>query len=126
MPVESSTRRLSSGVERQGARVHARVWAPACRSVDMVVEAPRFTEPQLTPLSPDGDGYFAAHVDATAGDRYWFKLDGDRLRPDPASRYQPDGPHGPSLIVDPSRFHWTDGGWTGVSADGQVIYELHV
>ena len=42
------------------------------------------------------------------------------------SRYQPDGPHGPSAIVDPSAFRWTDGRWRGLQADGQVIYELHV
>jgi maltooligosyltrehalose trehalohydrolase len=126
MPVESYTRRLSAGVEVQAGGVHARVWAPACRSVEMVVEAARSAESRLTPLVPDGDGYFAAHVDAAAGDRYWFRLDGDRLRPDPASRYQPEGPHGPSLIVDPSRFPWTDEGWTGVAPVGQVLYELHV
>ena len=48
------------------------------------------------------------------------------LRPDPASRYQPDGPHGPSAIVDPAAFRWTDSGWRGVRRDGQVIYEMHV
>ena len=46
--------------------------------------------------------------------------------PDPASRFQPEGPHGPSEVVDPAAFRWTDGDWAGVPARGQVIYELHV
>ena len=49
-----------------------------------------------------------------------------RLYPDPASRFQPDGPHGPSEIVDPGAFAWTDGGGTASRCEGQVIYELHV
>ena len=48
------------------------------------------------------------------GDRYWFRIDGDRLRPDPVSRWQPDGPHGPSAIVDPAVFQWSDAGWPGI------------
>src|SRR5690606_24057871 len=47
-------------------------------------------------------------------------------RPDPASRFQPEGPHGPSSIVDPSGFRWTDGDWPGPDLRGQVLYELHV
>jgi maltooligosyltrehalose trehalohydrolase len=63
---------------------------------------------------------------ARAGDRYWYRIDGERLRPDPVSRWQPDGPHGPSAIVDPAAYRWTDEGWRGVPATGQVLYELHV
>ena len=60
------------------------------------------------------------------GARYKLRLDGGELYPDPASRYQPEGPHGPSQIVDPSRYRWTDGAWKGVSIEGQVLYEMHV
>ena len=78
-------------------------------------------------LAREEGGYFSGTIDATAGDRYTFKLDDDeRLYPDPASRFQPDGPHGPSEIVDPSSFRWTDRGWKGGSREGQVVYELHV
>jgi maltooligosyltrehalose trehalohydrolase len=52
--------------------------------------------------------------------------DGDRLYPDPASRFQPYGPHGPSQIIDPRTFQWTDGMWPGVHLEGQVIYEMHL
>ena len=60
------------------------------------------------------------------GDLYFYLLDGERRRPDPVSRHQPEGPHGPSAIVDPSIFAWTDSGWRGVRREGQVLYELHV
>jgi maltooligosyltrehalose trehalohydrolase len=113
-------------VEVQGAGVHARVWAPACRSIDIVIEPPGSEGRRTTPLSAEGDGYFSGSADAAAGDRYWFRLDGAQLRPDPASRYQPDGPHGPSAVVDPSQFQWTDAGWPGLGVEGQVFYEMHV
>ena len=78
-------------------------------------------------MQQDGEGYFAVEVaDARAGTRYRFRLEGeDALYPDPASRFQPDGPHGPSEVIDPA-FAWTDAGWPGVSLEGLVLYELHV
>ena len=126
MAVELFRRRLSAGVEVHGSTAHARVWAPACRSIDVVVELRGSTEQRTRPLDREPDGYFSGPIDAAVGDRYWFKLDGDRLRPDPASRYQPDGPHGPSVLVDPSRFQWTDRDWSGLRPEGQVLYEMHV
>ncbi|MBA2259450.1 MAG: malto-oligosyltrehalose trehalohydrolase [Acidobacteria bacterium] len=105
-------------------RAHARVWAPACAAVDFVLEA--VAGRTIHPLEKEPDGFFSATVEATAGDRYWFRLDDDRLRPDPRSRFQPDGPHGPSQIVDPSAFPWTDSAWQGIGAARQVIYEMHV
>ena len=93
MTIESQTRRLAFGVEvqREG-RSHARVWAPACRSIDVIVESGGRKGSRATPLRPDGDGCFAGCFEANVGDRYWLRLDGSRLRPDPASRFQPDGP----------------------------------
>jgi maltooligosyltrehalose trehalohydrolase len=73
------------------------------------------------------DGTFDVVIEGAApGDRYAFSLDGGPLRPDPASRFQPDGVHGPSEIVDPAAFGWTDGNWSGVSARDLILYELHV
>jgi 1,4-alpha-glucan branching enzyme len=57
---------------------------------------------------------------------YRFRLDEQQLYPDPTSRFQPSGPHGPSQVVNPSTFHWTDSEWKGIEAAGQVIYEMHV
>jgi maltooligosyltrehalose trehalohydrolase len=118
-------RRLSAGVEMQpGGSVHARVWAPARRAVDVVLDSNRA---RTWRLQPEGDGYFAGDVPGLkAGDRYWLRLDGLTLRPDPVSRFQPEGPHGPSMVVDPTAFAWTDTAWRGIPRDGQVLYEMHV
>jgi maltooligosyltrehalose trehalohydrolase len=79
----------------------------------------------LGPRQPDGT--FDGFVDgAVVGDRYSFSLDGGPLRPDPASRFQPESVHGPSEIVDPAAFAWTDAGWRGCSARELILYELHV
>ena len=121
----SRPRRLSAGVEIQPqGGAHARVWAPDRSSVDVVCAADRN---RCWPLVRECHGYFAGDLPtARAGDRYWLRLDGELLRPDPASRYQPDGPHGASEIVDPAAFQWTDQPWRGIPPDGQVVYELHV
>lgn len=105
-----------------GKGVHFRVWAPRRKQVQVAIEA------KLFPLASQPDGYFAGTVEsARAGSLYRFKLDNDDfLYPDPESRFQPEGPHGPSQIVDPAAFHWTDHGWGGVDAQGQIIYEMHL
>src|SRR5215831_1327084 len=123
-------RRLSVGAELQsGGGADVRVWAPAVRRMDLVRPAAGGRPERLFEMGRDADGTFSAFdPDAAAGGRYWFRLDGaaDRHRPDPASRWQPDGPHQPSAYVDPGAFHWTDTGWKGLGRDGQVIYEMHV
>src|SRR5215467_12076726 len=63
---------------------------------------------------------------APPGTLYRFRLDGGDAFPDPASRYQPEGPHGPSQVVDATRFRWNDAAWKGTAVHGQVIYEMHV
>jgi len=116
-------RRLPIGVEPIDARTaHVRVWAPRPGRVEVVTESG-----ERTALVRDGDGYFAGVFTASPGDRYRFKLDDDeKLYPDPASRFQPDGPHGASEIVDPRTFAWTDQSWEGPQIDGQIVYEMHV
>jgi maltooligosyltrehalose trehalohydrolase len=77
-------------------------------------------------LQREEDGYFSGFVkEAEPGFLYRFKLPGGAF-PDPASRFQPNGPHGPSQIIDPAHFRWTDQAWRGVPANRHVIYELHV
>src|SRR5262249_53391503 len=79
------------------------------------------------PLAPEGGGYFSGAVPAAPGTRYRFRLDDDEtLYPDPASRFQPQGPHGPSEVIDPTAFPWTDQGWKAPRADATILYEVHV
>jgi maltooligosyltrehalose trehalohydrolase len=127
MAVANQRRRLSAGVETKGDGVtDARVWAPACRTLEVVIDRSG-RESVIVPMTLESDGYFSATLTGVRpGDRYWYQLDGSRRRPDPVSRFQPEGPHGPSAIVDPSQFQWTDTSWRGVSAHGQVLYELHI
>ncbi len=119
-------RRLPVGAEiTNGRGVHFRVWAPRARRVEVVLEM----KPDApAALAAEGDGYFSGLVaDVGAGTRYSFRLDGDgTLLPDPASRFQPEGPHGVSEVVDPSEFRWTDAAWKGASLPGQIIYEMHL
>jgi maltooligosyltrehalose trehalohydrolase len=86
-----------------------------------------FESGEIVQLQSEPDGYFAGRAELPpAPARYRFRLDGNKEYPDPGSRFQPDGPHGPSQVVDPASFGWTDSTWKGAKLDGQVIYELHV
>jgi maltooligosyltrehalose trehalohydrolase len=99
-----------------------RVWAPRCRSVDVVVDGRA-----IEPLHARDGGIFDATLEGLAeGARYKFRLDATRYRPDPASRFQPEGVHGPSVVVDPTRFVWTDQEFSGHALGELVFYELHV
>ncbi len=120
---DSGTRRLSAGVElRSGGTASVRVWAPDSRHVDFVVDGGG-----SHPLEREEDGVFAGELPrVVAGTRYWYRLDAGERRPDPVSRFQPDGPHGPSEVVDPDLFRWTDASWRGVGPQGQVLYEMHI
>ena len=123
-PKAAPVRRLPIGAEPQpDGGVHFRVWAPRCREVVVEIEG---LEPAA--LQPETDGYFSLRsMPARAGMRYRLRLDqGEAALPDPASRFQPEGPHGPSEIVDPGDFAWTDGTWRGRTREQLVIYEMHV
>ncbi|MFN8661056.1 MAG: malto-oligosyltrehalose trehalohydrolase [Thermomicrobiales bacterium] len=103
-------------------RIQAHVWAPAATTLSVVLEE-QGTE---VPLTRDAHGYFSGEVTgAQAGDRYRLRLDGDLLA-DPASRFQPDGVHGPSQIVDSGAFPWQHDTWQLPPHRDWVIYELHV
>lgn len=114
-------RRLPVGAEPASGGVHFRVWAPKRKRVDVVMDG------TATELANEPDGYFSGLIaDARAGSWYRFRLDRGESYPDPASRFQPEGPHGPSQVIDPTRFRWTDGAWRGIGTRGQIIYEMHI
>ncbi len=98
------------------------VWAPNAKRVELVLGDRR--EPMER---GERDGWWEAEVDsAGAGTDYAYSLDGGQPRPDPRSLHQPHTVHGPSRVVDPASFQWTDSSWTGRSALGAVVYEMHV
>jgi maltooligosyltrehalose trehalohydrolase len=123
-------RRYPIGAELIGEnKTHFRVWAPKAQQVDLVLEesAARNAKRTCHPLEAEEDGYFSGVANAGAGAYYRFRVNkAENFYPDPASRLQPDGPHGSSCVVDPTKFDWADSQWPGVKLKGQIIYEMHV
>jgi len=113
-------------------RVRFSVWAPRCERLDVLLRGSRERTIPLTRRdggAPEDDGVFEVEVDAAdapPGTDYFYVVPGRGDRPDPTSRHQPRGPHGPSRIVDPRAFAWTDGGWRGRVTRDFITYELHV
>lgn len=104
-------------------RCSFRVWAPHASTVELHIlgDAER-----IIALDHAGNGYFQIHVDKAApGTLYFYRFQDGTERPDPASRYQPRGVHGPSQVVDPS-FAWSDSHWFGLPQQRYIVYELHV
>nr|MDQ6917057.1 malto-oligosyltrehalose trehalohydrolase [Pseudomonadota bacterium] len=104
------------GAEISAAGTRFRLWAPAAQSVTLQLEL-QGSKRQLDMPALD-DGWFAAHVaDVSAGARYAFGIDGGNEGgvsvPDPASRFNPDDVHSPSMVVDPFAYEWRNAGWTG-------------
>jgi maltooligosyltrehalose trehalohydrolase len=98
------------------------VWAPVAREVALEIGT---GGRKTRPMQKDSEGYFSCSVPGlTSGSKYWFLLDGEKRRPDPASRLQPDGVHGASEVVS-SRFAWQDSEWRGLPLDQLVFYEIH-
>ena len=100
------------------------VYAPAAKTVEVRLISP---VDRVVPLERTGRGYHRGVVaEAGPGSLYRYRLDGERERPDPASRFQPDGVHGPSCVTDPASFRWEDRGWAGLPLEEYVLYELHL
>jgi maltooligosyltrehalose trehalohydrolase len=113
--------RLPIGAEYQSADTASfRVWAPLAEKIDVIFETG-----EATPLAPEADGYFSATIPIPSI-KYKYRIDGGEPFPDPASKYQPEGPHGFSQLVNPETFQWSDTQWPGVRLEGQVIYEMHL
>jgi maltooligosyltrehalose trehalohydrolase len=118
----AARRSLPIGAECRPDGVEFVVWAPARRKVELVLEGPS----DSLSMASGGRGYFVLLTSrARPGARYWFLVDGEGPFPDPASRFQPDGPHGPSEVIDPGAYAWADAEWPGADLGGQVMYELH-
>jgi maltooligosyltrehalose trehalohydrolase len=113
-------------VPLDGEGVCFRLWAPGTAAVWVEIDGGHGY-----PMIAAGDGWFALTVpDAQVGSRYCFRLPqsvhGGLAVPDPASRYNPQDVHGPSQVIDPRAFDWTDEGWRGRPWEQAVIYEIHI
>jgi maltooligosyltrehalose trehalohydrolase len=126
---ERPPRPLPLGATVQDGATHFRVWAPLRTRVEVALSLEGGAAPRVAhALRAEGDGYFATVVPGVRpGARYGYRLDDDpKLYPDPASRSQPEGPHGLSQVIDPRAFAWSDQGWKGCALEGQILYEMHV
>ncbi len=119
-------RRMPIGAEVVDGGVDFRVWAPRSRQVSVLLYSSTGGQTKTLELKPESTGYFSGFFrEARPGMLYKLQVDSGAY-PDPASRFQPEGPHGPTQIIDPSTFRWTDDSWRGVPHEGQVIYEMHI
>ncbi len=123
VPVRAVTD-IEIGATYAGGQCRFRVWAPTADRVDLHIVAP---EDRTLPMEAADDGYWIlAPEGVLPGTRYFYRLDGGTDRPDPASRHQPEGVHGPSEVVDLGAFAWTDGAWHNPALREYIIYELHL
>lgn len=112
-------------LSREDGSVRWRVWAPKAKHVELVLMDGKSRA--IRPMEREEQGYFSFTSDRLpSGQRYAYRLDGGPERPDPASRWQPDGVSRPSAVLDQDEFHWTEAGWSGIPRKDLVFYELHV
>lgn len=126
MRVNAMIRHFPIGAECQPeGGTHFRVWAPNARQLSLILN--HQTDSAIA-FQPEANGYWSLlHPDAQAGDRYQLQINDDQcLYPDPASHYQPDGPHQASCIVNHHVFSWTDNAWAGIPSGRHVLYEMHI
>jgi maltooligosyltrehalose trehalohydrolase len=98
-----------------------RVWAPRAQRI-----AVQLLGQGDSPMCRQAGGTFTLTTSARAGDRYFYVVDDHQPVPDPVSRLLPEGVHGPTEIVDPNDYRWSDAGWHGIELADYIIYELHV
>lgn len=122
--MQKTTRVPPLGATLTATGVDFRVWAPHARRVELIFEE---THASTSELHRAEGGYFITSVAGLrAGSIYKYRIDGAGSYPDPCSKYQPSGPHGPSAVVDTAGYRWHDSDWRGIDIAGQVIYELHI
>ena len=113
---------LGASLTRDGCLF--RVWAPYARRVTLQLLEGQ--TPREHPVERLESGHFVLHTSACAGDRYFYIIDDNKPVPDPVSRLLPEGVHGPTEIVDPQSFGWSDSDWRGLPLKDYILYELHV
>jgi maltooligosyltrehalose trehalohydrolase len=110
---------------QEGGGVSFRLWAPTAREVSLELVKPG--ERSTIPMQAAGAGWYeVVSAEAGPGTRYLYRIDGQQAVADPASRFQPEGVHGPSEVVDARAYRWRETGWTGRPWHEAVLYELHV
>src|SRR5215470_16349079 len=97
------------------------VWAPLKQKMILHIIHPFDRKFQM---EKDRFGYFQIEVASEQGCRYFFMPEGDKDLPDPASKFQPEGVHGPSEVVE-ALYQWDEGNWRGISFDNLILYEIH-
>lgn len=124
-------RRMPVGAEVQkDGGVHFRLWAPEHKKAELIIETEIRSggKSRAYVMNRENNGYFSLLLESAGeGTLYGFRLDSNNyIHPDPASRFQPEGPHGLSRVVDPEKYQWSDSDWKGVEPKGQVLYEMHI
>ncbi|MGC2111810.1 MAG: malto-oligosyltrehalose trehalohydrolase [Candidatus Korobacteraceae bacterium] len=119
-----ATQTLPYGANLNGAEATFRVWAPYPNCL-MLRLMRKGVEPEDLPMRREGQDRVTTAA-ASAGDRYFYVLDDGTRVPDPVSRFLPEGVHGPTEIVDPASFRWSDQDWRGLALRDYIIYELHI
>lgn len=116
---------MKHGINYAGnERCEFTVWAPLLSKVAVKIISP---EEKLVPMEKDEEGFWKTTIaDVTPVTKYFYRLNDEKDRADPASHYQPEGVHGTSQVVDHSAFFWSDGNWQGIPLSAMIMYELHV
>lgn len=113
--------RMPFGAENVDGGIRFALWAPTAHEVRLVLDGEDHV------IGPSADGWYRLTSNkAVSGSRYGYRIDGNLIVPDPASRFQPDDVHGLSLVVDPRSYRWSDSSWTGRPWEETVLYEVHV
>jgi maltooligosyltrehalose trehalohydrolase len=115
------------GAQPEPGGVRFTLWSPEASRIELLLESGPGARPAPVALEAEGEGLASALVAGAApGTRYRYRVDGRGPFPDPASRHQPDGVHGPSEVIDPAAFAWSATPWRGRALEDLVLYELHV
>lgn len=129
-----------NGATYRNGLTEFRVWAPAAEQVALRLKRASASEYRDFPMRRLGSSdygipemgdvrdadTFVLEIDAHPGDLYFYVVDNGNPVPDPVSRFLPDGVHGPTEIIDPTQFNWTDQAWHGLNYNEYILYELHI